>query len=94
MWVAGIFAVAVLAWLWRDKRGPRPFGGVELQRLRRTADAMRRDQFHPFEYKERAMNNLEQDYTQPLGLDVGTSRVVVARAKDKKHEYDSSSTRS
>ncbi|HXM42914.1 MAG TPA: hypothetical protein VN924_16795 [Bryobacteraceae bacterium] len=35
------------------------------------------------------MNNLEQDYTQPLGLDVGTSRVVVARAKDKKHEYNS-----
>jgi hypothetical protein len=34
------------------------------------------------------MNNVEQDYTQPLGLDVGTSRVVVARAKDKKHEYD------
>jgi hypothetical protein len=35
------------------------------------------------------MNNLEQEYTQPLGLDVGTSRVVVARAKDKKQEYDS-----
>jgi len=34
------------------------------------------------------MNNAEQDYTQPLGLDVGTSRVVVARAKDKKQEYD------
>jgi actin-like ATPase involved in cell morphogenesis len=35
------------------------------------------------------MNNLEQEYTQPLGLDVGTSRVVVARAKDKKQEYES-----
>ena len=34
------------------------------------------------------MNNVEPDYTQPLGLDVGTSRVVVARAKDKKQEYD------
>ena len=34
------------------------------------------------------MNNVEQDYTQPLGLDVGTSRIVVARAKDKKQEYD------
>jgi actin-like ATPase involved in cell morphogenesis len=34
------------------------------------------------------MNNLELDYTQPLGLDVGTSRVVVARAKDKKQQYD------
>ncbi len=34
------------------------------------------------------MNNVEQDYTQPLGLDIGTSRLVVARAKDKKQEYD------
>ena len=34
------------------------------------------------------MNDLEQNYTQPLGLDVGTSRVVVARAKDKRQEYD------
>lgn len=34
------------------------------------------------------MNNLEQDYTQALGLDVGTSRVVVARAKDKKQQFD------
>lgn len=34
------------------------------------------------------MNNQEQDYTQALGLDVGTSRVVVARAKDKKQTYD------
>ena len=33
------------------------------------------------------MNNIEQDYTQPLGLDVGTSRIVVARAKEKKQEY-------
>src|ERR1035441_8379080 len=34
------------------------------------------------------MNNVEQEYTQPLGLDVGTSRIVVARAtKDKKYEY-------
>jgi len=35
------------------------------------------------------MNNVEQDYTQPLGLDVGTSRMVVARAKEKRQEYDS-----
>jgi len=35
------------------------------------------------------MNNSEQEYTQPLGLDVSTSRVVVARLKDKKHVYDS-----
>src|SRR6202050_4608117 len=33
------------------------------------------------------MNNVE-DYTQPLGLDVGTSRIVVARAREKKQEYD------
>lgn len=35
------------------------------------------------------MNNVEQDYTQPVGLDIGTSRIVVARAKDKKQDYDS-----
>jgi hypothetical protein len=34
------------------------------------------------------VNNVEQEYTQPIGLDVGTSRIVVARAaKDKKYEY-------
>jgi hypothetical protein len=35
------------------------------------------------------MSNAEQTYTQPLGLDVGTSRIVVARADDKKYRYDS-----
>jgi hypothetical protein len=35
------------------------------------------------------MSNSEKDYTQPIGLDVGTSRLVVARAKEKKYEYDS-----
>ncbi len=34
------------------------------------------------------MNNLEQNYTQPLGLDVGTSRVVVARAQDQNQVYE------
>jgi hypothetical protein len=34
------------------------------------------------------MSNSEKDYTQPIGLDVGTSRLVVARAKDKKYEYE------
>lgn len=34
------------------------------------------------------MNQTEQDYSQPLGLDVGTSRIVVARAGDKKYQYD------
>ena len=35
------------------------------------------------------MTNAEQDYTQPLGLDVGTSRIVVARNADKKYQYES-----
>lgn len=34
------------------------------------------------------MNKPEQDYTQPLGLDVGTSRIVVARAAGKAYQYD------
>jgi len=34
------------------------------------------------------MNN-EETYTQPLGLDIGTSRIVVARSADKKYLYDS-----
>src|SRR5580704_5681697 len=35
------------------------------------------------------MNKAEQDSTQPLGLDVGTSRIVVARSIDKKYQYES-----
>jgi hypothetical protein len=35
------------------------------------------------------MNNAEQEYTQPLGLDIGTSRIVVARNADKKYLYES-----
>jgi hypothetical protein len=35
------------------------------------------------------MIKTEQEYTQPLGLDVGTSRIVVARSADKKYVYDS-----
>lgn len=35
------------------------------------------------------MNTAEQDYTQPLGLDVGTSRIVVARSSDKRYAYES-----
>ena len=34
------------------------------------------------------MNNAEE-YNQPLGLDVGTSRIVVARCADGKYEYQS-----
>src|SRR6201989_1783341 len=35
------------------------------------------------------MTKTEQEYTQPLGLDVGTSRIVVARALEKKYVYES-----
>src|SRR4051794_37124618 len=35
------------------------------------------------------MNKAEQEYTQPLGLDVGTSRIVVARTTEKKYSYES-----
>lgn len=35
------------------------------------------------------MNTAEQEYTQPMGLDVGTSRIVVARYRDKKYTYES-----
>jgi hypothetical protein len=35
------------------------------------------------------MNNAVQEYTQPLGLDIGTSRIVVARNGDQKCQYDS-----
>jgi hypothetical protein len=35
------------------------------------------------------MNNAEQAYTQSMGLDIGTSRIVVARNADKKYQYDS-----
>lgn len=35
------------------------------------------------------MNTIDQDYTQPMGLDVGTSRIVVARSADKKYRYES-----
>lgn len=35
------------------------------------------------------MSNTEQDNSLPLGLDVGTSRIVVARSNEKKYHYDS-----
>jgi hypothetical protein len=35
------------------------------------------------------MTKTDQEYTQPLGLDVGTSRIVVARTTDKKYTYES-----
>ncbi len=34
------------------------------------------------------MTKAEEGYTQPLGLDVGTSRIVVARNGEKKYEYE------
>ena len=33
------------------------------------------------------MSKTEQDYTQPLGLDVGTSRIVVARNAERRFQY-------
>ena len=38
------------------------------------------------------MNTDHTDYTQPLGLDVGTSRIVVARNVNKKYQYETNST--
>ena len=35
------------------------------------------------------MNSNDQNDNQPLGLDVGTSRIVVARNNDRKYQYDS-----
>lgn len=35
------------------------------------------------------MNNTEQEYAQPVGLDVGTSRIVVARTGERKPECES-----
>jgi len=34
------------------------------------------------------MNKTEQECIQPIGLDVGTSRIVVARPGDQKYQYD------
>lgn len=34
------------------------------------------------------MSQTESGYTQAMGLDVGTSRIVVARAGDKRYRYD------
>jgi hypothetical protein len=40
---------------------------------------------------ELAMNNVEQENNLPLGLDVGTSRIVVARSVDRaqQSQYES-----
>jgi len=35
------------------------------------------------------MSKPEEEYTQPIGLDVGTSRIVAARSADKRYRYDS-----
>ena len=34
------------------------------------------------------MTKSEQDYTQPVGLDIGTSRIVVARNAERKYQYE------
>ena len=35
------------------------------------------------------MSSIEHDAAQPFGLDIGTSRIVVARKTDKKYHYES-----
>jgi hypothetical protein len=35
------------------------------------------------------MSTTQETYTQPIGLDVGTSRIVAARCADKKYRYES-----
>lgn len=35
------------------------------------------------------MSKTEEEYIQPIGLDVGTSRIVAARCSDKKYRYES-----
>ena len=35
------------------------------------------------------MSKSEDDYTQPIGLDVGTSRIVTARSAERKYRYES-----
>src|SRR5579883_1245944 len=37
----------------------------------------------------RKMSTVEQEYTQPVGLDVGTSRIVAARSSEKRYVYES-----
>jgi hypothetical protein len=37
---------------------------------------------------QRKRSKTEMEYTQPVGLDVGTSRIVVARTNDKRYEYE------
>ena len=34
------------------------------------------------------MNKSETEYAQPIGLDIGTSRIVAARNGDRKYQYD------
>ena len=34
------------------------------------------------------MNNAEQETSQPLGLDIGTSRIVLARKNEKRYQYE------
>src|SRR6202046_4641441 len=38
--------------------------------------------------EEKHMSSAEDVYTQPIGLDVGTSRIVAARAQGKRYGYE------
>jgi hypothetical protein len=33
------------------------------------------------------MNSSEKSITGPIGLDIGTSRIVIARREEKKHRF-------
>lgn len=61
--------------------------GNERKRTRRPARA--EPPHRKSAKREKGMHNLEQNYKEPLGLDVGTSRIVAARAKDQTQEYES-----
>jgi len=47
--MAGICGVALLAWGWWAARKPSRFDGDELQRLRRLAESIHREQVQPFD---------------------------------------------
>ena len=43
---------------------------------------------HEANVEKPSMSKTEFEYAQPLGLDVGTSRIVVARNGDRKYQYE------
>jgi hypothetical protein len=63
-----------------------------MARIRRYADQARPDPNDApgvgGDLRGEFMNNAEPDNSQPLGLDIGSSRIVVARKTDKKYQYE------